>query len=730
MEAALLSSAATDLERAADVPPKEQLRILFALNAHGILSLMAAENDAAYFGGSRPCDNDDPPAVTREVISIELDAERGPLLSGASPSPRRPSAARSGPASPGPVVGAPASEVRHGEDATTPARGNDAATPTTAGSKITPIRAPIPRRQHRESPYLDRSRPQEQHQQHPREYDQDDGHEHGHLHSSDCRSPIAPTPPEGRESSSMISGGGGDGTGGDHGGGEEDDTEAEVDAETNRFMWHLYRNAELYGLTAQPTLQPATRPILSGIITAREPAVGSSSTSTGIYGDDGRTVVDNAAERKEEGGMRETTAGAKRKKPETFPVCTFVLTTLEDHDKGSTRRAQSSGNGDDRTAAAVDGSLDVVLFVVEGARPMSCRSWEGEGTAATSVRGRDWWNDGPFPEDIAQQASQLVERLLRLAIAQRRKDTAWELFNLDNPWWPLYKNAMVLPFRREERTSSPALQAVPPLPHSWHPPLAWLSPPPQVAVGAGSRHHETPFMRAPSPALSFTSIGTGFSLGGYENVGLDEGSFLPSVSELNLRDLLEVSVVTPLGVALPTLRGIIDPRHGVDWGGWFQHLADSPAFRTIVFEDWDGMLAPAATRSGCAFNAASAAAAEEEGASGGEGTIPKSSTRTRCLLLALPMLPASESGVEEAGDSNFSGGDGGDAGGEGSTGGGGGSGGAVNEDTRGVGPWVGSSNVAADELSRESGSLPQAASLLFCVNLHKVSRWVDIFRLR
>ncbi|CAN0352910.1 unnamed protein product, partial [Ectocarpus sp. 8 AP-2014] len=457
VEAALLSSAATDLETAADAPPKEQLRILFALNAHGILSRMAAENDAAYFEGSRPCDNDDPPAVTREVISIELDAERGPLLSEASPSPRRPSAARSAPASPGPVVVAPALALRGGEDATTPARGRDEATPTSAGSKATPIRAPIPRRQHRESPYLDGSRPQEPHQQHPQEYDQGHGHERGHLHPSDYRSPIAPTPLGGRETSSMLSGGGAGGiggTGGGHGGGEEeDDTEAEVDAETNRFMWHLYRNAELYGLTSQPTLQPATRPILSGTIMARELAVGSSSTCTGIYGEDGRAVVANSAERGEEGGMRETTAGAKRTKPETFPVCTFVLTTLADHDKGATRRAKSSGNGDDRTAAAVDGSLDVVLFVVEGSRPMSCRSWEGEGTAATSVSGRDWWNDGPFPEDIAQQASQLVERLLRLAIAKRRKDTAWELFNQDNPCWPLYKNAMVLPSRREERTS-------------------------------------------------------------------------------------------------------------------------------------------------------------------------------------------------------------------------------------------------------------------------------------
>ncbi|CAN0437194.1 unnamed protein product [Ectocarpus sp. 12 AP-2014] len=739
VEAALLSSAATDLETAADAPPKEQLRFLFALNAHGILSRMAAENDAAYFEGSRPCDNDDPPAVTREVISIELDAERGPLLSEASPSPRRPSAVRSAPASPGPVVVAPALALRGGEDATTPARGKDAATPTSAGSRATPIRAPIPRRQHRESPYLDGSRPQEQHQQHPQEYDQGHGHERAHLHPSDSRSPISPTPLGGRERSGMTIGGGAGGiggTGGGHGGGEEeDDTEAEVDAETKRFMWHLYRNAELYGLTSQPTLQPATRPILSGTIMARELTVGSSSTSTGIYGDDGRAVVDNSAERGEEGGMRERAAGAKRTKPETFPVCTFVLTTLEDHDKGATRRAKSSGNGDDRAAAAVDGSLDVVLFVIEGARPMSCRSWEGEGTATTSVSGRDWWNDGPFPEDIAQQASQLVERLLRLAIAKRRKDTAWELFNQDNPWWPLYKNAMVLPSRREERTSSPAPQAVPPLPDSWHPPLALLSPPPQVAAGASSRHHETPFLRAPSPALSFTSIGTGFSLSGYENVGLDEGSFLPPVSELNLRDLLEVSVVTPLGVALPTLRGIIDPRHGVDWGRWFQHLADSPAFRTIVFEDWDGVLAPAAAPSGCAFNAASAAVEEEEGAIGGEGAIPRTSTRTRCALLALPMLPARESGVEEAGDHNVSGGGGGDGGGEGGSGSGSGSGsgggrgggsGAVKEDTRGVGPWVGSSNAIADELSRESGSLPQAASLLFCVILHKESNTVDV----
>ncbi|CAM9910504.1 unnamed protein product, partial [Scytosiphon promiscuus] len=105
VEAALLSSTAADSMTAATssgdeqlrvflgARPDEQLRILFAHNAHSILSLMAAENDAAYFEGSRPCESDDPPAVTREIISIELDAERGPLL---EPSPLRPSTVGAG----------------------------------------------------------------------------------------------------------------------------------------------------------------------------------------------------------------------------------------------------------------------------------------------------------------------------------------------------------------------------------------------------------------------------------------------------------------------------------------------------------------------------------------------------------------------------------------------------------------------------------------------------------
>ncbi|CAM9910570.1 unnamed protein product [Scytosiphon promiscuus] len=460
------------------------------------------------------------------------------------------------------------------------------------------------------------------------------------------------------------------------------------------FMWHLWRNARLYGLTPQP-VSTSHRPIISGTIMARDPEggvhpAGAAAAAAAIYGDDGRPVV---SARGETVGV-DRGAGTEElhdKKSDKFPVCTFVLTTLDDHEKvprnGAVVRASAGDGGADGDKAGVDRSVDVVLFVVEGARPLSCRSWEGEDRAATGFGERDWFSDGPFPEDVAQQASQLVERLLRLVIAQRRRDTVWELFNLDNPW-SLYKNAMVLPSKREGQASSPAPStALPPLPQSWNPaPLASVTG--GGGGAAGSRYSEFPLLRAPSPALSFTSVDTGPSVAGYHTQGL-EGSVLPPVSELNLRDLLEVSVVTPLTVALPALRDIVDHRHGVDWGGWFQRLVDSPSMRTLVFEDGDAVLPPTADDSDGKFDAASAAAAREDEAAfacDGDGASPRARPPTRRVLLALP-----------TGEGRVEGDDG--------------------EGSSGVGPWVGSAY---------AGPADQAASVLFCVILYKESNVVEV----
>lgn len=688
VEAALLPSTA-DAEGTAKSLPNEQLRALYAHNALGILSHMAAENDAAYFRGSRPSDSDEPPAVTREVISIELDAERGPLVEPPS-SPRR-----SSPASPAP--GAAAAVARGREDARTPAGRKSAATPNAPGAEKTFLRAPVPRRQHVQATHSEKSPPQQpQEGQGFRGGDRD--HDCPPLHPSASRSPAAEsTPAEGGGDS--VDTGDGDEKG--EGGGELG-PEAEARAESTRFMWHLCRNAQRYGLTPQPTT--SQKPVMSGTIFSREPALSPSSASSpsAIYGDDGSTVVGPGTEAIGESG--DSGAEGPAAKPEKFPVCTFVLTTLDDHEKAprdgvasSSRSDDDDDDGDDGkpAAAVLNRSFDVVLYVIEGARPMSCRSWNGEGSAITGVSGRDWWSDGPFPEDVALQASQLVERLLRLAIAQRRRDTVWELFDLDNPW-TLFKNAMVVssvtpPPRPSHAAFSPQSHTSHPSPARKSSPVAAPLPPhPAAAAAGGSRASETAFLRAPSPAFSFTSLG---DLDGYQNQGFN-GDVLPSVSELNLRDLLEVSVVTPLGVALPTLARVIDPRHGVDWGGWFKHLVDSPAMRTLVFEDGDSVLARPADTLGGAFDATE----EEENRVDDDIAKPVLRPPARRVLLALPTLMAPD------GDDETTRGSGGD----------GGSGGAAEDGGGEAGPWIGPSQ--AGVVTR----VGHAASMLFCVVLHKV----------
>lgn len=672
--------------------PNDQLRVLYAHNALGILSHMAAENDAAYFRGSRPSDNDEPPAVTREVISIELEAERGPLVE-PPPSPRR--SGQASPAAPGTSSSAAA---RGGEGAaTTPAGGKRTATPNAPEPHKTFIRAPVPRRQHGQTAHLEKS-PQLEGQAF---HGSDREHECPPRHPSASRSPAAPTIP---------AEGGRDSVGRNNDGderAEELGPEAEARAETTRFMWHLCRNAQRYGLTPQPTT--SQRPVMSGTIWARDSAAGSSSAASpsAIYRDDGSTVVGSG--KKTRGAAGDGVAkGPRAAKADKFPVCTFVLTTLDDHEKAprdgtvaASPRFGGGGDGDDKPAAAVvNRSFDVVLYVIEGARPMSCRSWNGKGSAVTGVSGRDWWADGPFPEDVALHASQLVERLLRLAIAQRRRDSVWELFDLDNPWSP-FKNAVVVSSLSPPPPPSVAAAFSPP-PHPWHPPLArnpsspfaasLTSQPAAVGSSGSSRAPEAGFLRAPSPAFSYTSIG---DFSGYQNQGPD-GGVVPHVSELNLRDLLEVSVVTPLGVALPTLARVIDPRHGIDWGGWFHHLVNSPAMRTLVFEDGDSVLArPAGTLDG-AFDGEGIFVDEDDGGGSAKPVLRPPAHR---VLLALPALVAPDGGSEAAGG-----------------GGGGrrGSGGVAESEGGKEGPWVGASRAGA------AARAGHATSMLFCVILHKV----------
>lgn len=600
---------------------EEELSTLFAQNAYAIL-WRKAEEAADTWSVAQFCE--DAPTVTRDIVSIDLDADKGPPVEARASLPGAPPVAV-------PVTGDNASAVAYAQAirAPVPSRYPQAAFPAT-----------IPR-------------------------------QHGHQgsHSSATRSPATIG---GGENASY--------------GFQEDDSD------TTLFLRYLWRHAELYGLTRQP-VSTSRRPMMSGTITAKQlvelelhEAVGHTGGGRTAVGDGG---CPNGI------GVEDDDADSTAKET---PVCTFVLTTQDEVDRvpehESDESDRSASNSKER--AAENKTLDVLLFVISGTRSTSycstgrsvsvnfdvCRS-AALRTGVPLHEAGDWpvyetegrSRSGPGAKEVAEQTKILVERLLRVAVAHRRKDRVWWLF----------KNAMVALARRKSATNQ-----------------APRTPCTLAAAGASRAPDCLP--RAPSPA----SPHPWFDFrGGVRTArcGLDDG---PSpICESDLRHLLEFSTVTPLGVADPALSEFFDLKHSVDWSGWFQHLVDSPYIFTLDFGGRDDA-AQVSSSSDAPAGAAESPAASATTAIGVDGPRDASATRTDCdsgatrrVLLALPRSDAP--GIRDSVAAAH--GDGGDL----AT--------VVNEDWGGEGPWVGTVGGAA----RASPVSSEAPSVFFYVALDKVS---------
>lgn len=595
----------------------EGLDTLFAHNAYGILWHMADEA-AATVNGTRPCD--DAPAVTREIISIALDADKGPLVETPAPQPD--------------TAGVSVS-----------------VTGTDTLPRVEPQAAGAPA----SSRYPEASYPATA--QHPIDSEQH---------------PSAPQSP------AKFGGGGAV---------RDDFDDEDAYSETRSFLWHLWRHAESYGLTRQP-LTASCRLMMSGTVTARRTAALKPAAASAGYRDVGRAGVLEGAR---------INADPDGDAAKEFRVCTFVLTTPDDDERvpGNERKGSAGARESTQVGGLEERTIDVMLLVIAGARSRLSRSRGGSATSRARCSavesaglvgcgGGDRAFDlleagscGPDAVEVFEQAKVLVERQLRLAMAHLRRDRVWSVFN----------EAMAILAAREEA------------PNPLHTPR-----PSAVAQASG---HPDLYLRAPSPASSHAGIDGRFARGAggircTSLLGLND--YASSVCEADLRHLLEVSVVTPLDVADPNLRGLLDVKYGVDWPAWFQHLVDSPTMQTIFFEEGDAALldSGASTSSGMA-----AAAAAETGGDGPKGAnsgntdaVGASARRSRrCVLLVLPrtVVPGSAGDV---GTFHGRGGNGAES---------------VEEEGSGEGPWVGSSGAAST-----AAATLEPPCLFFCVALDKV----------
>lgn len=604
---------------------EEELSTLFAQNAYAIL-WRKAEEAADTSSGARPCD--DAPTVTREIVSIDLDADKGPPVEARAPLPGAPPSA------------APVAGVAN----------------ATAIATAQAIRAPVPSRHPQAS--LPATTPRH--------------HRRNESHSSATRSPATMG---GGENASY--------------GFEEDDSD------TTLFLRYLWRHAELYGLTRQP-VAASRRPMMSGTITAKQLVEFEPQAAVGHTGG-GRSAAGSGC--LSGTGVEEDAAESTAKET---PVCTFVLTTQDGVDKvpeHESDESESASSG--KEGATGSKTLDVLLFVIAGTRSTSCCSGGRSASACTNARrsaalrigvpvhdGGDWpgyemdrnSRSGPGAKEVAEQTKALVERLLRLAVAHRRKDKVWWLF----------KNAMVTISRRKSAPNQ-----------------APRTPCALAATGPSRTPDCLP--RAPSPA----SPHPGFDfLGGVRisRHGLDDN---PSpICEADLRHLLESSTVTALGVADPALSGFLDRKHGVDWSGWFQHLVDSPHILTLVFGDGDGSAQvsssssapePAAASGATGTTTTSAEGPRDAGATHTETSPDYDRGATRRVLLALPRTDAPDvrDGAGAAAARSHDGG----------------LGAFIKDDWGGEGPWVGTAgDVACAPLASS-----ETPSVFFYVALDKVS---------
>lgn len=487
------------------------------------------------------------------------------------------------------------------------------------------------------------------------------------------------------------------------GGGESASYSFEDDAsDSTLFLRYLWRHAELYGLKRQP-VATSHRPMMSGTITAKQ-----------LVEFEPRTAVEHAG-----GGFTAVgvggvpngigaEAGAADRTATEVPACTFVLTTqdgVEIMPKHESYGSESPSSSSSKGGVAGSKTLDVLLFIIASTRSTSCyssgcgaRSSVGRSTAlrmgvplhdegarpAYEASGRA--RSGPRSKEVAEQTKILVERLLRLALAHRRKDRVWWLFN----------NAMMTLSRKK----TPPHQA-----------------PTTTCTLAAAGSSKTPdcLPRAPSPASPHP--GFDFRGGGRKTPRHDPDDNPSPVCESDLRHLLEISTVTSLGVADPALSGFLDHKHGVDWSGWFQHLVDSPHILTLVFEDGDDP-APVSSSSSAptVVNDAPADATESAAASAttastricvdglGDASDAKGNDcgrgGTRRVLLALPRSDGQGvrdgAAAAQSGDGNLA---------------------AFTKEDGGEGPWVGAVGGGSGGASPASSD----PSIFFNVALDKVS---------
>eukprot|EP00904_Undaria_pinnatifida_P011264 jgi/Undpi1/7268/HiC_scaffold_22.g09741.m1 len=417
------------------------------------------------------------------------------------------------------------------------------------------------------------------------------------------------------------------------GGGESASYSFEDDAsDSTLFLRYLWRHAELYGLKRQP-VATSHRPMMSGTITAKQ-----------LVEFEPRTAAEHAG-----GGFTAVGVG------------------------GVPNGIGAEAGAADRTATEVP----ACTFVLTSARP----AYEASGRARS----------GPRSKEVAEQTKILVERLLRLALAHRRKDRVWWLFN----------NAMMTLSRKK----TPPHQA-----------------PTTTCTLAAAGSSKTPdcLPRAPSPASPHP--GFDFRGGGRKTPRHDPDDNPSPVCESDLRHLLEISTVTSLGVADPALSGFLDHKHGVDWSGWFQHLVDSPHILTLVFEDGDDPAAVSSSSSApivvtdAAADATESAAASATTASTricdhglGDASDAKGNDcgrgGTRRVLLALPRSDGQGvrdgAAAAQSGDGNLA---------------------AFTKEDGGEGPWVGAVGGGSGGASPASSD----PSIFFNVALDKEANMVEI----
>ena len=507
-------------EKGTRVVPEDQLNKLFAQNAHDILRHIV-DGDTPAARGHRQHRHE--PAVSRHVVSIEMDAEEGsPLLEALLRPGHDSSAATIDTTAAATVEMMSKAAVATAVAVAAPAAAMEAEAPSAIASSRA-ICIPVPLRNrapmHVTSPY-DLLRP---------------AYVAGSVTPREVEPERRDTPEYGY------------------------DGKAEP---RSAVLWKMWHHSEAYGMMPLP-LDLSGRPTMSGVVVARRKAGGFMSRAGGR---DAGAVEDEAVE--------------------AFQACTFILTSPSGGQSGLPQEPE----GGDLAAASLSAQneggpagkrLDALLYVIPSSRTNLCRScvsgrataavspagvYSGGGSWAAELRSQESSACCPDPLEVTEQAKKLVEGKLRLALSQPRREMVWSLF----------KNTVANVLK----------QSVADVPRT-----------PRIPVDPRTCRRVTGRSpRAPSPAFAHAT--TVEDPSGVRRIGkctrshgLGLGEGMPGVRRADLWRLVEVSMVTPLSVADPQLSNILDPKHGVNWGAWFQHLAaDSLSMfiaMLVVEEDGD-----------------------------------------------------------------------------------------------------------------------------------------------